>query len=248
MIVNRMAVVDWGLGGLGFWKEWRKIRPNEGMVYFSDSGFDPYGRLSADELKERVGQVINWLKTDLGVTHCVIACNAASTIIDDLEHDEVEVCGIIDATIAEVKRLVPQGPLAVAGGGRTIDSGIYPELLPEYEVTGLIAQPLSAEVEAGNVDTGRVGSLVREVLSPGKGTLLLACTHYAALTEVIRNEFPKLELIDPIPGVSRELASKWPAIDGGDWFFTTGDAEGLQERAGRAFQVEVPEAISITVG
>jgi hypothetical protein len=36
-------MVDWGVGGLGFYKELKK-RVDAPALYFSDNGFTPYGR------------------------------------------------------------------------------------------------------------------------------------------------------------------------------------------------------------
>ncbi len=56
--MNRIAVLDWGIGGFGFWNEWKKHRPEEGMIYFSDSGFAPYGLVSEEQLRERIEKII----------------------------------------------------------------------------------------------------------------------------------------------------------------------------------------------
>lgn len=49
----KIGICDWGIGGLGVYKELRKRGSNADIVYFSDSGYTPYGKVPKDELHER---------------------------------------------------------------------------------------------------------------------------------------------------------------------------------------------------
>lgn len=245
--MNRLAVMDWGIGGLGFWKAWRKARPKDGIVYFSDSGFEPYGKLSEGDLKVRLETIIAWLAREHGVTHLVIACNAASTALEDAAVGEVKVSGIIHAGVEKVRKTVPPGPLSIAGGKRTIESGIYQRLLPDHEVAGIMAQPLSAIVEAGRMDEVETKVLVRKIFRNTGPDLLLACTHYAALVGVIQSVFPGLRLHNPVSSLVSELGETWPEMPGEDLFLTTGSVEEMTSTSRAAFGVEVLKPRASTV-
>lgn len=245
--MNRLAVMDWGIGGLGFWKEWKKMRPGDGIVYFSDSGFEPYGKVSDDDLRSRLETVIAWLAREHGVTHLVIACNAASTVLEGTAVGEVKVRGILRAAAEEIRELVPRGPVSIAGGRRTIESGLYQRLLPGYDVNGIIAQALSAIVEAGRMDEAGTKELVGEIFEKTGPDLLLACTHYVALKKIIRSVFPDVRLHDPVPRLVSELGGLWPEMPGEDLFLTTGSTEDMIRTGKAAFGVEVVKSMASKV-
>lgn len=237
--MKRLVILDWGIGGLGFWKEWKGYRPEEGVGYFSDRGFEPYGKVSEGELVSRLKKVIGELKKRNGVSHCLLACNAASTVADQIRCEGVEVAGLIEAAVVGIQKAIPPGPVTVIGGVRTIESGLYEKLLPDHAVTGLVGQRLSAAVEAGQLEGAELRHLVREVVGATQGNLILACTHYVALAKVIREECPKVNLYDPVPEVAREYHKAWPGMGGEDWFETSGDFGEMKSAARSAFGVSV---------
>jgi glutamate racemase len=98
------------------------------------------------------------------------------------------------------------------------------------------AQPLSAFVEAGELDTPDVEAEIARLLRRFDSieALLLACTHYPALIPVFRRLAPAMELLDPgaeMAGfVKEEGASRFQ-------FFTTGVRNESAHAARLAFDV-----------
>ena len=62
-MTERIAVLDWGIGGLGVWRALRH-RTLAPTLYLSDSGAPPYGRLPARELSQRLEAVCRHLVED----------------------------------------------------------------------------------------------------------------------------------------------------------------------------------------
>ena len=151
--MERLGFLDWGIGGIGIFQAFRRRRPEVPVLYWSDTGATPYGRLPAAELTARVRRVLQAM-VGQGVTHAVIACNAASTILPGLGDVGIPVMGVIEPAIAMVSPALA-GILGVVGGARTIRSGLYRRALatPRRRVIQRIAQPLSAHIEAGRVGT-----------------------------------------------------------------------------------------------
>lgn len=240
--MNRLVILDWGIGGFGFWKEWKTLRPNEGTVYFSDSGFTPYGKVPDRELAVRLEQVIADLQREHGITHCLIACHSASTVAPQLHCPGVTICGIIEGTVDFIRSTIQKGPLGLAGGRRTIESHVYHRLLPEYEIQDMVAQPLSAAVEAGQLAGPQVEDLVFGILERSPEHLALACTHYIALKPAIAARLPHVQVHDPIPWIAAEVDKAYPVMDGPTLFLTSGSKEDLRSGAGRAFEVSLSPA------
>jgi glutamate racemase len=234
-MMERLGFLDWGIGGIGIFRAFRQRRPEVPVLYWSDTGATPYGRLSATALAARVRRVLRAMAGQ-GVTHAVVACNAASTILPDLGDVGIPVMGVIDPAIAMVSPAL-EGTLGVVGGARTIRSGLYRRALvtPRRQVVQRIAQPLSAHIEAGRVGTPAFERDLGRILAPlaRADAILLACTHYPSAREAFRRLVPRAALLDPAEAVAETLVARWQLPRGnGDLFVTTGPP-GEMRRAAR---------------
>lgn len=236
--MKRLAVLDWGIGGAGFWKGWKARFPEAPLIYYSDSGYTPYGKVEASELVERLASRVKVLH-DMGASHVMIACNAASTVIPELREEvtEVQIEGVIDPTLRWIKsEFDPSKPLSVVGGQRTVDSGLYKI---SKQVKTIVGQPLSALVERGTLEGSEVEGIIHELLGDVVGDLILACTHYVALSPVIERVVPEVKCHDPMPFLIKERAHDWGDFsnEGEDQFATSGDIQKMKNAATRAFGV-----------
>jgi len=249
----RLGVLDWGIGGIDFQARLRARHPDVAVMYWSDSGATPYGKLGREALAARLARVAAALR-DRGATHVVVACNAASTVLDHLAIAGVgvEICGVIApaiaATLADPARVV-----GVIGGRRTISSGLYRRGLSVggRRVISRVAQPLSAMVERGELDSPAVLETLRGILGPLRRAeaLVLACTHYIALLPAIQGLLPGVRIIDPAAATLAEVERRWCLSGHGteDMFFTTGDPAAMQLAARLAFGVALPAVQRMTL-
>src|SRR5690606_36254839 len=140
---NMLGIIDWGIGGISIYKLIKTRMPSAGILYFSDTGATPYGKMRRRELAERLDSVIAFLKAK-GMTRLVIGCNAASTAIPDLASHEIKIDGVIEPAVETASKLKPMR-LGVIGGRRTVVSGVYRKafLARGVDIDQRIAQPLS---------------------------------------------------------------------------------------------------------
>ena len=247
--MKKLAIIDWGIGGISVYK---LVKEQLGVpvVYFSDTGATPYGKMTRPELIARLDQVITFLK-DRGVTHLVIGCNAASTAISFLAGHGVKIEGMIDNAIAASMKYKPKR-LAVIGGRRTVVSGVYRKGFAAHDlkIEQRIAQPLSGLIESGDISSDALRSEAKKILDPLKNYshILLACTHYPAITPVLRELVSaKTEFIDPASSLVKKI-SKWKIdTDGADKFLTSGDPKAMKRSAKLAFGVEIGSATKVTI-
>jgi glutamate racemase len=239
---GRLGIVDWGIGGISVYKLVKEGRPDVSIVYFSDTGVTPYGKMSRAELAARLNAVIGFLKTK-GVTHLVIGCNAASTAIPFVDPQGLKVEGVIDAAVEMTARLKPTR-LGLIGGRRTVVSGVYRIALAErgIRVEQRIAQPLSGLIESGDVSSESLGAECRRILSPIRNCshIILACTHYPAIAKVMKNFVsPQTVLVDPAAELVKRIA-EWRTSEGHpDAFYTSGDRSKMTNAASNAFQCKI---------
>ncbi|MBP7416921.1 MAG: aspartate/glutamate racemase family protein [Pyrinomonadaceae bacterium] len=248
--MKRLGIIDWGIGGISIYKLIKERLGPVPVTYFSDTGVTPYGKMTRPELVARLNAVISFLKTQ-GVTHVLIGCNAASTAIPLLDDYGIPIEGVIDSAVETVTKLKPKN-LGLIGGRRTVVSGVYRTAFTQRNITinQRIAQPLSGLIESGDVSSIKLHDECKRILAPLKNCshILLACTHYPAITSVIKQYVSTLtNLVDPAEDLVKKLG-KWKlGGDGEDVFLTTGDSAAMQRAARNAFSVGIGEATKLDI-
>ena len=240
-MIRKLGIIDWGIGGIGVYKLIKERRPEVSVVYFSDTGVMPYGKMSRAELAARLDAVIGFLKAK-DVTHLVIGCNAASTALPFLDVQGLKVEGVIDAAVGMTAKLTPKR-LGLIGGRRTVLSGVYRSAFAERGIQAeqRIAQPLSGMIESGDVSSDKLRAECKRILAPLRNCshILLACTHYPAIAGVLKDLVSlNTVLIDPA-GELVKRTSRWRLATGADKFYTSGDRGQMIVSAGKAFGIAI---------
>jgi glutamate racemase len=249
--------LDWGIGGVGFYALARARLPELPVVYWSDAGAIPYGKLAPDELAGRIVAIARWLKGEAGVTHLAIACNAASSVLPtiDLEDETLpQITGVIEHGVrAALQRSARGHIIGVVGGRRTILSGGYRRALPGRTVRQRVAQPISARVEAGDLNSDALHRELDGIMAPLRGVdlLVLACTHYPALRGAFAQRAPRAEIVDPAAELLTWAVDAWQLDKAAsrsepDRVLTTGDVEATARSAHLAFGMVI-DPISIVI-
>jgi len=253
----RLGILDWGIGGVGFYAMARARLPKLPVVYWSDAGTVPYGKQAPAELARRFVAISRWLKREAGVTHLAVACNAASSILPAIDlRDETlpEITGVIEHGVrAALQRTGPSQIIGVVGGRRTILSGAYRRALSGRTVRQRVAQTISARVEAGDLSSEGLRRELDGIMAPLRevNLLVLACTHFPALRGAFAARAPRAEIVDPAAELLAWAVDAWQmdsAVSGGepDRVLTTGDVEATARSALLAFGMELdPVLISI---
>ena len=240
-----LAILDWGIGGMGCWRAVTARAPGLDLLYVSDAGATPYGRAAPAALAARLVALSQRL-AEAGVGELIVACNAASAALE----------GRADELALPTHTVVPHGVAAalesgaqhvgVIGGRGTITSGVYwaPLERAGRHVTQRVAQPLSALIEAGHTSGPEIDAALDAILGGLEArveALLLGCTHYPAAAPAIAARLPGVALLDPIErlverGVPAQAEDTAP---GQRRYVTTGDVAQMRRGARRAFGVEV---------
>lgn len=229
-----LGIIDWGIGGVGLVNALDRLAPGLPVLYWSDAGATPYGRMDPDTLADRLMTVVTAL-AERGATEVVLACNAASTVVARLDTAPVPVEGIIAHGVASVPEDLRA--VGVIGGKRTIDAGHYRRGLarPDRVVLSRVAQPLSAHIEAGRIGSVQFQEDLANIVAPLHkiDALVLACTHYPAASDWFTTVLPDTLLIDPAEHLAAAIAYRYPeakfaAHRAARVFLTTGDPEAMR--------------------
>lgn len=190
----KLGIFDSGIGGLTVYKEVRQALPGADIHYFGDTARVPYGTKSAETVTQYSIQIGTYLQAS-GVDAVVIACNTASAYAIDVLRSvlPIPVFGVVLPGAAAAVRSTSNGIIGVIGTRGTVASGAYQraitELDPDMKVVaahcplfvplveeGWLLDPITQEVAIRYLE-----SLMEE----GVDTLVLGCTHYPMLKEVI---------------------------------------------------------------
>ncbi|CAN5584421.1 glutamate racemase [soil metagenome] len=246
--MQRLAIIDWGIGGISVYKI-VKDRLGIPVIYLSDTGATPYGKMSRTELVSRLNAAVAFLKSR-GATHLVIGCNAASTAIPFLADQGVKIEGMIDNAVSAAKKFRPTR-LGVIGGRRTILSGVYRKGFAAHgvDIEQRIAQPLSGLIESGDISSDKLRKEAKQILGPIRNCshILLACTHYPAITPLLKQLVSaQTKFIDPAGSLVKKVAQWNLDKSGEDEFLTSGDPDAMKVAAMKAFGVAIERVTRVT--
>lgn len=202
-----LGVFDSGLGGLTVVRALRRELPSEHIAYLGDTARIPYGT-RAPSTVVRYAEGCSELLMGLGVKAVVVACNTASAVALEAlrERLDVPVIGVVEpgasAAVGAARALTGPGPprIGVLGTEGTIRSGAYSravqKIAPDLEVSGQAAPLLVPLAEEGWV-TGEVPELAAErylqpLMDRGARVVVLGCTHYPLLRDVLRETANRL--------------------------------------------------------
>lgn len=199
-----IGVFDSGVGGLTVLKRLIEVLPEENYIYFGDTKRVPYGDRSEQEIKKFAKQILNFMKKQK-VKAVVIACNTTCAVINKSEYDvvlfDVLKAGAESAAIYTINKKI--GVIATT---RTVESKSYennikiidknievyqkacPEFVPLIE-KGLYNSPMAYET---------ADKCLKELQEKNIDTLVLGCTHYPLMIDVIEKIMGEnVKIVDP---------------------------------------------------
>ena len=210
-----IGIFDSGIGGLTVLAAVRACLPNESILYLGDTARVPYGTKSAETVVRYSRECAGFLM-ERGVKAVVVACNTASAYaLPALESSlGVPVLGVIEpgceAALAESRSAV----IGVIGTAGTIASNAYgaqlKKLHPGVRVVSRACPLFVPLVEEGWIDNEVARAAVQRYLAglteEGIDTLILGCTHYPLLKQVIGGQMGEgVRLVDSAETTAQAL-------------------------------------------
>ncbi len=246
---HRIGMIDWGIGGLGVYKELKKEVKNLSCIYLSDSGFTPYGQVNREKLIRRLHRLTKFFR-EQNIFTIVIACNAASTILKQIKkmNPDMNFFGMLQAGEVAIFKSKANSVLVLAGR-RTIESRYFQKrfLRSKIKLQTLVAQPLSGLIEKGRQNTKEFSELIKGLTRQTSGepeAILLACTHYPAALKIFKKHFHYAQILDPSVQLVQQikkkiLLSRGNSVSSRTQYFTTGSAALSKSSALKAFRIKI---------
>ena len=257
-----IGVLDSGVGGLSVLKVLHQMMPHENFIYVGDTARTPYGSRSEEEIRQFVEEIISWLESQ-GVKQVVIACNTLTMLgIDSLKKEHpFELIGMSKGEkllLAASKKkkigvFATQFTISTEAHKKAIlaadaSAEVYPMACPKFV-------PLIEGEQFGNPE---IEQAVAEYAAPlkeaGIDALILSCTHYPFIKDVVEAEFgSEVTVIDPAEAtakLSKEALEKEGLLgdcEGSVTICCTADLERVKRLASRMLPLEQCQFKEITL-
>jgi glutamate racemase len=201
-----IGVFDSGIGGLTVVKRLATTLPNESIIYFGDTARVPYGSKSNSTVIEYSIQNTKFL-LQKNIKALVVACNTASSIaIPDLKKMfDIPIIGMIEPGSRMALKKSQSKNIGVIGTRATVGNLAYSKEIKRLNGSAQVVEkpcplfvPLAEEGWIKHQATFEIAEeYLKELREIGIDTLVLGCTHYPILTEVIQKVVGKnVSLID----------------------------------------------------
>lgn len=205
-----IGVFDSGVGGISTLREMLRELPDERFIYFGDAANAPYGTKSTQEVIACVRNVVEHLM-EQEIKALVIACNtatgaAAATLRKELS---IPVIGM-EPALKPASQVRKSGSVLVLATPLTLHQEKFENLMKQYG-QGAVKVACPGLMEIVEADDG-AGALqyLRELFSrfdlDRVDAVVLGCTHYVFLKDMIRDLLPeRIAITDGNAGTARQL-------------------------------------------
>ncbi len=200
-----IGIFDSGVGGLTVLKSIMKALPTENFIYFGDTARVPYGTKSQKTIiKYSVENAKLLLK--FGIKLLVVACNTSSAYALEILKEELEipVIGVVKPGASAAVKASKSKRIGVIGTTATIKSEAYRKeilsLEPFAKVFGKACPLLVPLIEEGWIEDEITELVVRrylkDIIEKEVDTIVLGCTHYPLIKNVIQKSCQGINLVD----------------------------------------------------
>jgi glutamate racemase len=210
-----IGIFDSGVGGLTVEKQIFKRLPDESVIYLGDTARVPYGTKSPETIKKYSVENADFLIKH-NVKLIIAACNtASSTSMEELiRHARVPVVGVIKPGARKAVEVTRNNKIGVIGTYTTIRSKAYVKeiknISPNADIVSKPCPLFVPLVEEGWLREKATFAIAEKYLASlrnkGIDTLVLGCTHYPLLKQVIAKVMgKKVKIIDSASSVAEEV-------------------------------------------
>jgi glutamate racemase len=219
---TNIGVFDSGIGGLTVVSRIIQCMPHVNVVYFGDIARIPYGAKSVEVICEFTKQAVNFMLAQ-NIHALVIACNTITAVALPVVKElaaiiDIPVFNVIDSAVAYMwhNHYVSNAKrIAIIATRATVTSKVYSRLLNslsgDLDVQEVACPLFVPFVEEGLLSHPALTLIARDYLCDIRGAdiIVLGCTHYPLISNVITDILGDIIVINPSNAVVDDLCANF---------------------------------------
>lgn len=260
-----IGIFDSGVGAFSVLNKLVEVMPNENYIYFGDSGHNPYGKKTAEELQKLCSCIVDFLARK-EVKAVVIACNTATVAALDYLQERycLPIIGVINPGAKQALRLTKNKKIGVCSTVFTAKTHGYlndinkisndDNTIKVYEegsvnLASIIENGFEYNEENEEIIKEFVGRFTDDI-----DTLILGCTHYPLVEDLFAKYF-KGNIVDPGMQTAIEtrdiLESKNMLTDRNEGYnvkyYVTKDVENFKNVAKNLTRIDINDINEVSI-
>ena len=164
-----VAIIDSGIGGISILKQLIKRYKSGHYIYFADNLYMPYGNKDKEFVKNRVEEIIDYLKVEYKVGKIIIACNTASSCLKSTKDKSIKL-------------------LTFNKNKKYLTTELTQHNLKGFYV--ISSKTLASDIEANILKPKKLNKIVKECVNKNDldklPALTLGCTHYELVADIFK--------------------------------------------------------------
>ncbi|MGL5253857.1 MAG: glutamate racemase [Brevinema sp.] len=247
-MVQYVAVFDSGLGGLAVFRSLRKAYPKQNFIFFADNVHIPLGDKSQQQICDILARAVRILTQQDGCCGAfIVACGTASSYALPAIYNETDI-PVIDVIQPVIKTIFTQyspKTIGILATQASISAGTYEKEIKKYSTSCKIF-PKAAPKLVPLIESGDYESLKQELIQyfsdfPQKlDILLLGCTHYVIIQDIVRQLLPQTIVISPAESIVSNFASLYEEGQGLEKFFCSSKTPLWEQQSAQVLGYSVP--------
>ena len=212
-----IGIFDSGLGGISVWQALYDALPFESLIYLGDGLRCPYGSRSEEEVRTFTEEAVERLLAE-GCKMIVVACNTATAVAIKYlreKYPDIPFVGL-EPAVKPAALTTKTGVVGVLATERSLQGDHFRKAEAKYgaevKILKCVGEGFVEVVERNEEHTPETAELVKKVVTPlveaGADKIVLGCTHYPFLRDVIATVAGDgVEIIDSSEAVARRVAT-----------------------------------------
>ena len=210
-----IGVFDSGFGGISVWQALYDALPNESLIYLGDGARCPYGSRSREEVLRFTEEAVERLLSE-GCKMVVVACNTATAVAIKYLREKYPNTPFVglEPAVKPAALTTKAGVIGVLATERSLQGDHFRRNEEKYgsevKILKAVGEGFVEAVERNEEHTPETETLVRKAVEPlvagGADKIVLGCTHYPFLRDVISKVAGSgVEIIDSSEAVARRV-------------------------------------------
>lgn len=216
----RIGVFDSGIGGLSVVKSLFDFVSGLDIIYFADICHMPYGEKSRNEILHYSQKIVDFFCSK-DLNFIVSACGTVSSLLSFL-NSKKEIMGVIEPSCVCAYKISQNKKIGIIATSLSIKIGEYKRFLQSLdtnlEIFTSSCPRLASMIEKSFKNKNGISQYIKSCIQPminnNIDTLILGCTHYPLIKDIIIQEFPGLNIVDSSFETARYIHSHVNKIRG----------------------------------